>query len=81
MVYNDKVFSDKVVEHVYNLHVQHWKPECRNKELESTYIRLQTVIKEQVTKSPAASNFNYRQLLNCDGSVDEAKLDSIIVMI
>ena len=54
-----------------NLHVQHWKLECRNNHLESTYIspsRLQVIIKEQVSKFPAGSNFDY--------SVDEAKLDN-----
>ena len=74
-----KVYSDKAVEHVYNLHVQHWKLECRNNDLEFTYIspsRLQVMIKEQVSKFPACSNFDYRQLLNCDGSVNEAKLDN-----
>lgn len=49
--------------------------ECRNNDLESTYIRLQTKIKEQVSKFPAGRNFDYRQLLNCASSVNETKLD------
>ena len=50
IIFNDQVFSDKAVEHVYNLHVQHWKLECRNNDLESTYIspnRLQIMIKDR----------------------------------
>ena len=52
-------------------YMQHWKLECRNNHLECTYIspsRLQVIIKEQVSKFPAGSNFDY--------SVDEAKLDN-----
>ena len=79
LIYDETVYGPVAIKHVYKLHVNTWKLECKYEEVKSNALTpssLQAMIKEQANKLPSSREFDYRSLLAQNGGIDEDKLNS-----
>ena len=79
LYFDNKVHHMKGIEHLYKVAVDKYKLEKENQALQEqkSILKIQEVqelIEDQCKKFPTASNFDYRILVNSDGSMDEDKL-------
>ena len=77
-VYNSQVFSESAIQYVYNLHVKEWKLTTKYKELEEQSLSIETLrglIRDQASRFPTSSTFDYRTLTNAEGAFDDNKID------
>ena len=79
LIYDETVYGPVAIKHVYKLHVNTWKLECKYEEVKSNALTpssLQVMIKEQANKLPSSREFDYRSLLAQNGGIEEDKLNS-----
>lgn len=81
LYYDETVHNTKGIEQIYKIVVDKYKLERENQNLkeQESILEIKKVkglIEEQCKKFPTASNFDYRTLVNSDGSMDEDKFES-----
>ena len=78
LIYNSQVFSESAVQYVYDLHVKEWKLTTKYKELKEQSLSIETLrglIRDQASRFPTSSTFDYRTLTNAEGAFDDNKID------
>ena len=81
LYYDETIHNIKGIEQIYKIVVDKYKLERENQGLKEQKSildvkKVKGLIEEQCKKFPTASNFDYRTLVNSDGSLDEEKFES-----